>query len=74
MKRILTTLIVCVLAVVVYLQDGTTFTADEIIRFTREGVIVESCNKKNVNDCKRMWIPNTNVKRVVYDYKATSQN
>lgn len=70
MKKLITTLIVCSFAVVIYLQNGNEIKADRIVRFLNKGVIVEidSTNVQNRLTAKtRVFIPNSNIAGIEYN-------
>ena len=78
MKKKLATLIVCVFAVIIYLKDGTIFNADKIVSLMQGGVIVETCSvtpktvdKEVPTFCKRMWVPEQSLIRVIFDIEDT---
>lgn len=69
MKKLISIIIMCSFAVVVYLKDGTTIRADRVVRYMPNAIVVEIVDTdeaKLVNlDTTRIYIPNINIKRVI---------
>lgn len=67
MKRLITIMIACSLAVVVHVKVGQNIKADRIHRYLNNGVIVEidSTNVQNRMAKTRVFVPNYNINKIV---------
>lgn len=68
MKKLITIMVACSLAVVIHLKTGEKIRADRVYRYLNNAVIVE-INNRNVQDRlvskTHVYVPNANIIRIV---------